>query len=275
MPKYTGSHYLIDRKEPSKLFLQARNIAGSIIESQFKKFNSGLVNSSQDGFKWIKTELTHPSFDHLTFAYKNLIFSVVIEIIQRNKSSLSTNQRDLFLKSTTTNSLIPCVSRFTIDDSKKSILDSRNNYNIVPYSNEWNLIDLLSTNSILPQKIPNDVKFKMSNWELQNFAIQVVNSKIKNDGGTVLSFCDMLEIDPQIWFKDKNGNICWVITKHVTNMEDENHLKWLGLETKSPELIPYDGFFASVQFQSNDNDNLYRGDGVSVKYEELNRIYVK
>ena len=40
MPKYTGSHYLIDRKEPSKLFLQARNIAGSIIESQFKKFKA-------------------------------------------------------------------------------------------------------------------------------------------------------------------------------------------------------------------------------------------
>ena len=66
--------YKIDPQNPSKEFLRARNEAGVCLQEQFKKF-AGRVEPQHD-FRWIKADLTWPSFDHLTFAYKNQVFSV-------------------------------------------------------------------------------------------------------------------------------------------------------------------------------------------------------
>ena len=94
MSEYGDIQYLIDRPEPSEIFLRARHIAGSQLQDQFNANNQKSVNSSYDGFKWIKAELTYPSFDNLTFDFKNSIFSVVIELIDDKGSSFTRQQKD-------------------------------------------------------------------------------------------------------------------------------------------------------------------------------------
>ncbi len=87
----------------------------------------------------------------------------------------------------------------------------------------------------------------------------------------------MPEVDPQIWFKDKKGNMCWVIVKHISNESDLDYREWVGLDDKNPQLKPYDGFFASVQFFSmntNSTTDLFRGDGMRANYKGIERIYV-
>ena len=118
---------------------------------------------------------------------------------------------------------------------------------------------------------------RMSKWELNNFAIQIVRNDIEKEGNQILSFCDLPELNPQIWFKNKKGETGWVIVKHINNERDLDYKEWVGLEDRNPQLEPFDGYFASVQFYSmntNSTSELFRGDGMSVNYNGLERIYV-
>ena len=284
MEKYGDIQYLIDRPEPSEIFLKARNLAGAQIQEQFNSLNNNEVNSSYDGFKWIKAELTFPSFDNLTFIYKNSIFAVVIELINIQGSSFNQQQRERLFKACDDNNLIPCLFKIKIQGKQQNSFlnifkgkDTQNDYELIPVENGWNLFEARSNNKVNPEIIVNERPTKMSPWELNNFAIQIVRTEIQKLGNEILSFCDLPEINPQIWFKDKNGNINWVIVKHTTSDQDLNYREWVGLENKNAQLLPYDGFFASVQFfseQTNSSTDLNRGDAMNVNYKRIERIYV-
>lgn len=283
MSKYGDIQYLIDRPEPSEIFLKARNMAGFQLQEQFNANNQHYVNSSYDGFKWIKAELTYPSFDDLTFAFKNSIFSVVIELIDETGSSFTKQQKDRLLKACDENNLIPCTFKLKLREKNdnfagrpmghKDPLD----YELSVIEQGWNLYDARTNQKIDPLDIAGDKQTRMSKWELSNFAIQVVRHALEKEGNQVLSFCDLPEVNPQIWFKNKKGETGWVIVKHVEKESDLDSKEWIGLEDRSPQLKPYDGYFVSIQFYSmrtNSATELFRGDEMSVDYKGLERIYV-
>jgi hypothetical protein len=161
-----------------------------------------------------------------------------------------------------------------------------------PTSEGWNLTHFTTGARIIPDEIANEINIPMSEWELRNFAVQVVRNHIEQERkGNILSFCDVLQIDPQIWFEDINGNRCWVVVRNLKNENDASH--WIGLEKSNPQLKPYDGFFAGVSLASSapilcDTDGnlislserfsgkapLYRGDQFYVKFDGLQRIHV-
>ncbi len=278
MNKYGDIQYLLDRPEPNEIFLKARQIAGSQLQKQFSVFNERNVNSSYDGFKWIKAEITYPSFDDLTFAYKNSIFSVVIELIDNTGTSYNRPQKDILLKACEENNLIPCLFKVNLKELSNTPDENNEDYQLYPVEQGWNLFDARNNNKIDPLLIAKEELTRMSVWELSNFAVQIVRKYIEKEGNEVLSFCDLPEVNPQIWFKDKDGNINWVIVKHIKEDKDLDYRKWVGLEEKtSTLLLQYDGFFASVQFfssKTNSATNLYRGDAMYVNYKGLERIYV-
>ena len=283
MSKYGDIQYLIDRPEPSEIFLRARNMAGVQLQEQFSSNNQNSVNSSYEGFKWIKAELTYPSFDNLTFAFKNSIFSVVIELIDEKGSSLTKQQKDRLLKACIENNLIPCTFKFKFREKNDNFLGrlmgnkDQLDYELSAIEQGWNLYDARTNQKINPLNLASDKKTKMSKWELSNFAIQIVRNDIEKEGNQILSFCDLPEVNPQIWFKNKKGETGWVIVKHIESESDLDYKEWVGLENRSPQLKPYDGFFASVQFYSldtNSTKDLNRGDAMNVNYKGLERIYV-
>lgn len=283
MSKYGNIQYLIDRPEPTEIFLKARQIAGIQLQEQFEIFNKGKVNSSYDGFKWVKTELTYPSFDNLTFSFKNSVYSVVIELIDNTGSSFSLKQRERLLNACAENNLIPCLFKINLREKSKNLLSfmASNNiqdeYELSPLEQGWNLFNAMSNQKINPLILSSEEQTKMSKWELSNFAIQIVRTDIEKDGNEVLSFCDLPEVNPQIWFKDKQGNVGWVVVKHITTEIDLDYRKWVGLEQHIEQLLPFDGYYASIQFHSlktNSMINLNRGDAYLVNYKGLERIYV-
>lgn len=283
MSKYGDIQYLIDRPEPSEIFLKARQIAGIQLQEQFKKNNSKVVNSSYDGFKWIKTELTYPSFDNLTFAFKNSIFSVVIELIDKKGSSFTTQQSDRLLKACEENNLIPCTFKLNFREKTNNFVGrlvkdkNQPDYELSVLAQDWNLYDARTNQKIDPTALASIEQTRMSQWELSNFAIQIVKTELEKDGNQILSFCDLPEINPQIWFKNKKGETGWVIVKHIKNKNDLDYKEWIGLDDRSPQLKPFDGYFASVQFFSiatNSTTKLFRGDAIKINYKGLERIYV-
>ena len=74
--------YQIDPSNPSQEFHRARNAAGVRLQEMFKKFGDRV--EPQHDYRWIKSDLTWPSFDHLTFAYRNQVFSVLVDFIQKS-----------------------------------------------------------------------------------------------------------------------------------------------------------------------------------------------
>lgn len=288
MSKYGDIQYIIDRPEPSEIFLRARHIAGSQLQDQFNANNQKSVNSSNDGFKWIKAELTYPSFDNLTFAYKNSVFSVVIELIDDKGSSFIKQQKDRLLTASEENNLIPCTFRLYFKEKADNFISrlmgnkEQLDYELTPLKQGWNLYDARTSQAIDPLNLASNEKTLMSKWELSNFAIQIVRNDLEKEGNQILSFCDLPEVNPQIWFKNKKGETGWVIVKHTKNENETDYKEWVGLEDRSPQLKPYDGYFASVQLVpsvgwngvSEFPANLFRGDGMYVNYKGIERIYV-
>ena len=217
MSNQESESYPIDRNEPPQQFLRARSVAGIALQAQFKK-EAGKVEPSRD-YRWIKAELTWPSFDHLTFAYGNQIFSVLVELIDGQHSALTQRDRKRCSEAALENSLVPCIFR----------IDSRT---MRPLADGWNLIHLLDNGQVVPRDRATDEKILMSEWELRNFAIQIVRNHLEeNESHKVLSFCDVIGIDPQIWFEDANGNRHWVIVRHFRHIKGNEKDAFVGFET--------------------------------------------
>lgn len=269
----------IDRAEPSPQFLHARNVAGVTLQEQFKRLG-GKLDSPHD-FRWVKTELTWPSFDHLTFAYGNRVFSVLVDAMEGGRSAISRQAMDRFLEATKKNNLVPCI--FPVKTET-----------MIPASAGWNLFGAVEQISLDPESFDMTGKMVMSEWELRNFAIQIVRDSITRDcSSEILSFTDVLGVDPQVWFQDADGNRAWVIVRHCPQITGNEWEEYAGLEKSNPQLRSYDGYFAAVSLASSEpllldlegkliqlserftgKAPLYRGDGFHIKFEELKRIHV-
>ena len=248
------------------------------IQAQFNRLK-GKLDLAHD-YKWVKPELSWPSFDHLTFGYRNQIFSVLVASVRNGKVSLRSEEISRCLAACEENNLVPCL--FLVDE-----------VTMRPTAAGWNLVHLESRNPISPDEMGSDLQVEMSDWELRNFSIQVVRSHIEDQGGKIDSFCDVLGIDPQIWFVDGKGQRAWAIVRHYPQITGDEKSEWTGYERSNPRLSAFDGYHAAISIASNaaflnakDGKSiplserftgkapLYRGDQFYIKFEGLERIYV-
>jgi hypothetical protein len=267
----------IPRPQPSADFLHARNVAGVTLQHQFSK-HAGKLPESRD-FRWIKSDLTWPSFDHLTFAYGNQIFSVLVEVIDNEESLLSEQECQRCFDACVKNNLIPCVFRVSLRDME-------------PLLEGWNLLALETSLPIAPQELVTDERIEMSEWELRNMAIQIVRDNVAQNGGKVLSFTDVLGIDPQVWFEDNAGSRAWIIIRHYPILSGEEGNEFVGIERQHRQLAPFEGYFAAVSMASSEpvlydrnggviplsrrfdgTAPLYRGDQFYIKFDRLLNIH--
>jgi hypothetical protein len=184
--------HLLDRPEPSPLFVSARNMAGHHLESQFKNRYNKNVDEHKN-FRWIKSEWTYPSFEHFTFAYKNKLFPVFIELIEDGKPSMTEKEMNNLVSSSKKYNLIPCIFKIKIISYQNnkyvnySSSNTSNNY-LYPLSNGWNLYDPFTGDDIMPEDLGNDSPVKLSEWEMLNFAIQIVLNDIEKKVGKYIHF---------------------------------------------------------------------------------------
>ena len=271
--------YSIDNPQPSPDFLKTRNVAGSVIQAQFEEL-AGRVEPARD-YRWIKAELTWPSFDHLTFAYGNQVFSVLVDLLNRGASSISKLARDRCLEACSENDLVPCVFR----------VDARG---FQPVEPGWNLRHLEDFTPVIPAELATEEKIPMSDWERRNFAIQIVRGHLEEQRkATNISYSDVIGIDPQIWFQEPEGSGGWVVVRDYPVLSGDEKRAFIGIEKQHAHLQAFDGYFAGVSFASSEpfvydldaklvplskrfdgSAPLYRGDGCHVKFNGLERIHV-
>lgn len=237
------------------------NAAGTHLQAQ-----------GQGALNWLKASLTPPFLEHFSFRLGNQLFFVRVEDIDKEVQSPGTL------------------------DGLLSIADGCNGHACLMYmkrkGDEWNcvvpswgLLDARTEKPIDPVALITDKKIVMTDWELQDFAVQVVRDNLKSDGKEIMSWQSNPNIDPSIWFVGDSGPE-WIVVRAA---------RWPEREAVSPSnvekiaeqcaSIGKVGHFASVS-AANSNDPfdptakesgnyipLYRGEGIEVSYKGLKVIH--
>lgn len=232
---------------------QGLQAAGYYLQKVFKERNIEFPE-----VRWLQTSLTRPAFHHLSFAYKNQIFCILIELVDNNNYNYLISQ-DLnnLIKEAKQNSLIPCIIPLKMNSFE-------------PLINGCHLINAETRIPIEINDFTSDELIELSNWELNNLGVSIVLQDLEKEGKKITSYCDVLHIEPQIWFEEK-GKLGYVIVDAKIWNDDNKYKVNHNLMLK---LVEYDGFYAKVGVRPfDDSDRLFRGMQYYIDYKGL--IYIE
>ncbi len=246
------------QKKPSPDFIRAWQAAGHHLQQQ-----------GQGGINWVRADLNPPLLEHLSFRIGNQLFFVFIETIEFNFSQT----KALFLKASKEATAIPCRLMMTEEQSS-----------FIPVNSGWGLLHAETGEVINPLKLASDELIEISDWELHDFAIQVVKDSLKKEAKNVFSAQSSLTTDPSIWFEE-SGQPVWVVVRAVRYPQKEAAIPAnIDSIKESCMAIGKTGYFASVSAgnasdpldpKAEQNKNflpLYRGQGMFIHYEGLQKI---
>ncbi|MBR0257212.1 MAG: hypothetical protein IJQ58_05695 [Synergistaceae bacterium] len=251
--------YIIGRSDPERQFLNDRAMALAYTEKNALK-SEGISSFTGEHkfFRWIKTELSYPSFDDFTFGYKNQIFSVMV--LRATEKGILINPRpriEALRRECSSNNLIPCVFPVHCVTGKPF------------FPGTWNLVDPFAKKAVDPAAMSSDDDIEMSDWELRNWAVQVVYEHLKREGLERLSFSDAPGIDPQIWFRDSDGKECWLEVLYARYPDDAENMSF-SCSGWPCEVLCHNGYIARVGFAgAEDMSRLFRTKGAYVKFRGI------
>jgi len=243
---------------------QAVQIAGNAIQNYANE--KGLEFPQ---FNWLQMHLNHPSFQHLCFSKGKRVYSIIIALHGfssgdgKDDNSIVINKKDydLLLEETERYDLIPCI--FPVSGIPQ-----------IPMLGSNFLINARTGERIQLDDEINDGG-RMSAWELNNMGILTVIGDLQEKGYSIISYCDVVGIDPQIFFK-KDGKKAFAIVRTIP----------IGLRNKTFEvnksllkkLEDYEGYFVDVQCAHMHNNGafedkvLWRGDTYYCSISDLQTI---
>jgi hypothetical protein len=118
----------------------------------------------------------------------------------------------------------------------------------------WGLQDAKTKKPINPPAEISDQKIEMTDWELQDFAVQIVCQKIEKEGYELMSWQFNPGVDPSLWFVGNDGPE-WVIVKTARYPQKDADLpaNWRTVAENCSRMSKR-GNFASVSVVSDDID---------------------
>ena len=251
--------YIIDRPDPGQQFIEDRFNAMQYIDRAALIVED--LNEEHKYMRWIKTEPSYPSFDDFTFAYKNQIFSVMVLRVDDKGMIINPPPRlEALRRESGRNNLIPCV--FPLNDKTGQPL----------FMGTWNLVNPFTGKRIYPDKISSDSLVKVSDWELRNWAVNIVWNYLDREGFEKYSYCDAPEINPQIWFKDRDNKECWIQVLYSVEPDDVDK-KSFSFDDWPKEVLNHDGYISRVGFVPAENSILYRNQGAFIKFQGIEIIH--
>lgn len=251
----------IHMAEFTEEFSDCWNAAGSHIQRM----------AGGDLMSWLKANLAPPFLEHLSFRLGNQLFFIQLE------------DEDGLLE-------VPGSP-----DGLNAIADGCNGHACLmpmqkqggrwhPTAPGWGLIDAITRRTIDPISYVSEEKIEMTDWELQDFAVQVVRNDLKQSGRELMSWNGNPEVLPSIWFVGDDGPE-WVLVRSY-RFPDEDDGVPENIEEIKTQLTKASakGNYAAVgiadvtemfSVENIDSDvipKIYRGNGLNVKYEGLRRI---
>lgn len=215
----------------------ALQIAGNAIQSYVNE--KGLKFPE---FSWIQTRWVSPSFQHLCFRCGTQIYSILIAIHGfstkegNDDDSIVVSKKDYdnLVNECQKHNLIPCIMPIFARPQ-------------LPIFDSCHLINGVTDELILLKTNCNTENIAMSKWEINSMGINIVIQHLEQQKYHNITFCDVVGIEPQIWF-EKDGKKSYVIIRAIP-IGYRNH-KFKINKNMLVRLSDYDGYFADIQFAS-------------------------
>ncbi len=228
-----------------------------------------IQNQAQGGLKsWLRAHLNPPFLEHLSFRLGNQLFYIRIQDVN---------------------------DELDIPGSLKGLLSiangSKGHACLMPMkkiagnwtcaTSDWGLVSVETETSINPVNFISDEQIEMTDWELQDFAVQVVWENLESDGRQLMSWQGNPGVDPSIWFVGDDGPE-WVVVRAFRHglIKASKPSNWNEI-VSSLKHTGSAGNYAEVTCASPDDvfdptgDNaakLFRGQGLHVRYLGLEKI---
>lgn len=141
----------------------------------------------------------------------------------------------------------------------------------------WGLQDARTKKLIDPPAEISEQKIEMSDWELQDFAVQVVRQQIEKDGHELMSWQSNPGVDPSLWFVGNDGPE-WVVVRASRYPKKIADLpaNWRAIAEGCSHMSKR-GNFASLSVACmqtmNEGGQLYRGYPLVTSYAGLQPIH--
>jgi len=248
----------------STMYEVTQDPASHSFQTAWRCAGQHLQKQGGDGINWLRADLQPPLAEHLSFRLANQLVFVFIQMPDNEDgpSSLS-----LFLSVCKEATAIPALMPM-----------ERISAAYQPTFGGWGLRHALTHAPVDPPSLVTNELIEMSDWELHDFAIQVVTSQIEASGGTILSKQPSRHIDPSIWFRDKSGPGFVVVRSGRFPLSEAPRPTNFRQIAKSCERLSRRGYFASVTVANAEQQHahhsagaipLYRGHGMVVRYPGL------
>lgn len=181
--------YKIENSEATREFAECWKAAGMHIENQ-----------SQGGIRgWLRAHLNPPFLEHLSFRLGNQLFFIQLVDVD---DQLETPANPSGLK---------MIAEACQGHACYMPMQKRQG-RWFPIENGWGLVDAESLEPVNPVQLITDEQIVMTDWELQDFAVQVVKDSLIADGKEVTSWHGNPAVHPSLWFVGKDG-LEWVLVK--------------------------------------------------------------
>lgn len=213
---------------------------------------------------WLRAHLTSPFLEHLSFRLGNQLFFIRVEDVDGLVEGPGNLQG--LMKVAQANGGHACLLPMRKRDGKWSA--------VLP---GWGLQEARTKKAIDPPAEITDEKVEMTDWELQDFAVQVVRQQIEKDGHELMSWQSNPAVDPSLWFVGNDGPE-WVIVKTARYPQKEADLpsNWRAI-TESCSRMSKRGNFASVSVACmetlSSDGKLYRGYPLVTNYAGMQPIH--
>jgi hypothetical protein len=211
----------------------------------------------QDGLSWLKADLAPPFLEHLSFRLGNQLFYIRLE---ENEGGLAVpgNRGGLLTIADGCQGhacLMPMRRRGTMWE---------------PVLPGWGLMDLRTGRPLDPLTLVTNERIEMTDWEVHDFAVQVVRDQLRGDGVEIMSTQGNPAVEPSLWFKGEDGPE-WVVvrTYRYPAPPPPRPANWSAIAAGCARLSPR-GHYITIGVANADDPSqpLWRGHGISVSADE-------
>ena len=252
--------YDIEMQEMTPEFLKCWQAAGIHID---KQVHGGMQS-------WLRCHPYPPILEHLSFRLGNQVFFVRVEDADHRVEGPGSLRGLLSIADA-------CNGHPCIMPMKKKLMGGA----WISDRSGWGLLDARTGELVDPTDLVTDEKIEMTEWELQDFAVQVVKTQLEKEGYQLMSWQGNPGVDPAIWFVGDSKGPEWVVVRAIRYPDNEamKPANWSNIAEGCARQSKV-GHFAQVAFASTDQPfqsadempvPLWRGYGVHVRYEGMER----
>ena len=246
----------IEMQQMSPEFLKCWQAAGNHLNKQVQ----GGIQS------WLRAHPYPPVLEHLSFRLGNQVFFIRVEAEEEQVDGPGSVRGLISIAD-------GCEGHACVLPMKRKFFGG----DWVAKHAGWGLVDARTGDSVDPVMLITDQQIEMTDWELQDFAVQIVRQQLEKSGCELMSWQSNPAVDPSIWFVGNDGPE-WVIVRFVRYPDNQASVpkNWRSVAENCSKLSKRCNF-ASVAFACMETisagGELYRGYPVVPKYDGLAPIH--